>query len=113
MPVALQDQLVDFFPLADGADIERDPAVVAEVRRNAISRVRGQQALSIHAYPKTQRELLAVMSCRRKGLLARLPDRVAKLTFLVRLRKPKAELSKSLKHCHGPRRFHGVDLAGG
>ena len=58
MPVALERERTDFVPVAVFGRIERDPAVVAHVRRNLEARVRRQQALSIDAHPEAQFQAL-------------------------------------------------------
>src|SRR5258707_14425024 len=103
MPIALQGQCLDLLPVAVRADIERDPAVVADVRRNLIADVLGQQALLVHPHPTTQGEPLTVVTRYRKGFLARLPDGVAKLTLLMRLGQPQAQLAKGFEHAQSPR----------
>src|ERR1035438_654162 len=113
MSIALQGQCLDLFPVAVRADIERDPAVVAHVRRNLIPGICNQQALLIHPHPKTQRESLTVMTCQGEGFLACLPNGVTKLTLLVRLRQLQTHLAQGFEHRRGPRRFQRVDLAGG
>src|ERR1700722_10685879 len=111
MPIALQSQRPDLFPVAVRADIERNPAVVPHVRRNFIAGVRGQQTLLIHPHPKIQGEPLTVVTCYGKCFLACLPDRVTKLTLLVRLRQIQTKLAKRFEHRQRPRRLQGVDLA--
>lgn len=90
MPITLHGQRLDFLPIATRADIESNPAVVTHVGRNGVARIRREQTLSVHAHPKMQAKTLVVMPRQRKGSLARLPHRTAKLTGLTRLRQPEA-----------------------
>src|ERR1039458_1547407 len=94
MAIALQGQSLYFRPIAPRADIERNPAVVAHVRRNGVASVRRQQALVVHAHPKDQSQPLAVMARQCKGLLARLPNRVTELNGFVRLGEREADLAE-------------------
>src|SRR5580704_10307876 len=113
MPVALQSERFDFPPVTVRADIERNPAIVTHVGGDPVPGIRGQQALLIHAHPKAQGEPLTVMSRQGEGSLARLPDRVTKLTILARLRQLKTQLAKGLEHRYAPCGLHGVDFTGG
>jgi hypothetical protein len=94
------------------ADVERDPAVVAHVGWNPVSRVGGQQALPIHAHPEAQNEPLAVMTCQGEGLLPGLPDWASELARLAHFRQPETELAQGLEHRERPLRLQGVELRG-
>src|SRR5437868_3239891 len=77
VPVAGADQSLDLVPIHALAEIERDPPLVADVRRDLKALVAGHEALAVDADPEGHGELLFVMADPDESLLARLPHRLA------------------------------------
>jgi hypothetical protein len=79
VPIALQDQSFDLFPIARFSDIERNPTVVAEIRRDLIARICRQEALLLHSHPEAQRQSSTGVARHAEGLFTGEPHRVTEL----------------------------------
>src|SRR5258708_3923748 len=113
MAVAVLSKLFDFLPVALLRDVQRNPAVVANVLWNCIARIRGQQAVLIDAHPKAQRQSRAGIARDDKSLLSSLPHGMAKLAAFAGFGIAQADLAQFRQHGKRARRLEGVDLARG
>src|SRR5258708_37923926 len=113
MAIAWQGYHLDFLTFALRGDVQRNPAVVANVLWNRVARIGGQQALLIDAHPKAERQSRAGIARDDKSLLSSLPHGMAELAAFAGFGITQADFAQFRQHGKRPRRFEGVDLARG